>query len=59
MKAAANTASEVSTAIRIWPMNTENTVIIEVINTTEANGKPIKLAKMDANVCSCHVIGSQ
>ena len=59
MKAAANTAREVATAGTTKPLNGENAMIAVTMNTTEASGKPRRLAKIDAKVCSCHVTGSQ
>jgi len=43
----------------INPMKKEKTVIADAINTTEASGKPKRLAKIEARVCSCQVTGSQ
>jgi len=59
MKAAAHIAGTVDMAETTCPVKVENTVMADPMNTIETSGKPRRLARTDASVCSSHVIGSQ
>ncbi len=59
IKAETSMARVVPIAGRICPRDIEATRIVEEINMTEAKGKPMRLDRVDAKVCSCQVIGSQ
>ena len=59
MKAAAHMARTVPAAVTTWPVNVENRIMAGVMNTIETSGKPIRLVRMDARVCSPQVMGSQ
>lgn len=58
-KAEANMARVVARAGRICPRNMDADRMVEEINIAEAIGKPKRWDRIDANVCSCHVMGSQ
>jgi hypothetical protein len=56
---AINMVMEVISAKAISPLKTENAKIVEEISNSTLRGKPIMHLSIEANVCSCHVIGSQ
>ena len=59
MNAAAHIARTDPTAKATCPTNSENVTAVADINAIEIKGNPKTLAMKDANVCSCHVTGSQ
>ena len=54
-----NKANIVKTAKDASPKKTEATKMLEQIKTVIMNGAPIRLANMEASVCSFHVMGNQ
>jgi hypothetical protein len=59
MKAAPTIAKDVKTAGTIGPAKAAKAIIPTAMPTIEMSGNPIMFANIDANVCSCHVMGSQ
>ncbi len=59
MNAAANTAKVAAIAGSISPMKRENTIMADAMKNTDARGKPVRLAKTEARVCSSQVTGNQ
>jgi hypothetical protein len=59
MNALAKRAKTVKTAKATSPMKRDATIIADPMKIIETRRKPKRLANIDANVCSSHVMGNQ